>query len=55
LKVSASLTSWGAGGRGCRRPIEFLIAIIFAKVFIVAIVNLTAAGWPGDSSRTSSP
>jgi hypothetical protein len=28
----------------CRRLIEFLIAIIFAKVFIVAIVALAAAG-----------
>jgi hypothetical protein len=30
---------WPAGWRWCRRLIEFLIAIIFAKVFIVAIVR----------------
>jgi hypothetical protein len=35
---------WPAGWRWCRRLIEFLIAIIFAKVFIVAIINLAAAG-----------
>jgi hypothetical protein len=35
---------WPAGWRWCRRLIEFLLAIIFAKVFIVAIINLAAAG-----------
>jgi hypothetical protein len=35
---------WPAGWRWCRRLIEFLIAIVFAKVFIVAIIDMAAAG-----------
>jgi hypothetical protein len=35
---------WPTAGRWCRRLIEFLIAIIFAKVFIVAIIDMAAAG-----------
>jgi len=44
LPLALSAMIWPAGWRWCRRLIEFLIAIIFAKVFIVAIVNLAAAG-----------
>ncbi|HEX8134325.1 MAG TPA: hypothetical protein VF880_12970 [Actinomycetes bacterium] len=44
LPLALAAMIWPAGWRWCRRLIEFLIAIIFAKVFIVAIVNLAAAG-----------
>ena len=44
LPLALSAMIWPAGWRWCRRLIEFLIAIIFAKVFIVAIINLAAAG-----------
>jgi hypothetical protein len=44
LPLALSAMIWPAGWKWCRRLIEFLIAIIFAKVFIVAIVNLAAAG-----------
>jgi len=44
LPIGFSAMVWQAGWRWCKRLIEFLIAIIFAKVFIVAIVNLAAAG-----------
>jgi hypothetical protein len=42
LPLALAAMIWPAGW--CRRLIEFLIAIIFAKVFIVAIINLAAAG-----------
>jgi hypothetical protein len=44
LPLALAAMIWPAGWRWCRRLIEFLIAIIFAKVFIVAIINLAAAG-----------
>jgi enamine deaminase RidA (YjgF/YER057c/UK114 family) len=44
LPLALAAMIWPAGWKWCRRLIEFLIAIIFAKVFIVAIVNLAAAG-----------
>jgi enamine deaminase RidA (YjgF/YER057c/UK114 family) len=44
LPFALAAMIWPAGWRWCRRLIEFLIAIIFAKVFIVAIINLAAAG-----------
>jgi hypothetical protein len=44
LPLALAAMIWPAGWRWCRRLIEFLIAIIFAKVFIVAIVVLAAAG-----------
>jgi hypothetical protein len=44
LPFALAAMIWPAGWRWCKRLIEFLIAIIFAKVFIVAIVNLAAAG-----------
>ena len=44
LPLALSAMIWPAGWRWCRRLIAFLIAIIFAKVFIVAIINLAAAG-----------
>jgi hypothetical protein len=44
LPLALAAMIWPAGWKWCRRLIEFLIAIIFAKVFIVAIINLAAAG-----------
>src|ERR687892_2292785 len=44
LPLALAAMIWPAGWRWCRRLIEFLIAIIFATVFIVAIINLAAAG-----------
>jgi hypothetical protein len=44
LPLALAAMIWPAGWRWCRRLIEFLIAIIFAKVFIVAIINLATAG-----------
>jgi hypothetical protein len=44
LPIGFAAMVWPAGWRWCKRLIEFLIAIIFAKVFIVAIINLAAAG-----------
>ena len=44
LPLGLAAMIWPAGLRWCKRLIEFLIAIIFAKVFIVAIINLAAAG-----------
>ncbi len=44
LPLGFAAMVWPAGWRWCRRLIEFLIAIIFAKVFIVAIIDMAAAG-----------
>jgi len=44
LPLGFAAMVWPAGWRWCRRLIEFLIAIIFAKVFIVAIIGMAAAG-----------
>jgi hypothetical protein len=44
LPLAFAAMIWPTGWRWCKRLIEFLIAIIFAKVFIVAIINLAAAG-----------
>ena len=44
LPFALAAMIWPAGWRWCKRLIEFLVAIIFAKVFIVAIINLAAAG-----------
>jgi hypothetical protein len=44
LPLAFAAMVWPAGWRWCRRLIEFLIAIIFAKVFIVAIIDMAAAG-----------
>jgi len=47
LPVAFGAMVWPRGWAWCKRLIEFLIAIIFAKVFIVAIINLAAAGLGG--------
>jgi hypothetical protein len=44
LPLGFAAMVWPAGWRWCRRLIEFLIAIVFAKVFIVAIIDMAAAG-----------
>jgi hypothetical protein len=44
LPLAFAAMVWPAGWRWCRRLIEFLLAIIFAKVFIVAIIDMAAAG-----------
>ena len=44
LPIGLSAMIWPSGWRWCKRLIDFLIAIIFAKVFIVAIINLAASG-----------
>jgi hypothetical protein len=44
LPIAFAAMVWPRGWPWCKRLIEFLIAIIFAKVFIVAIINLAAAG-----------
>jgi hypothetical protein len=44
LPLAFAAMVWPTGWRWCRRLIEFLLAIIFAKVFIVAIINMAAAG-----------
>jgi len=44
LPLGFAAMVWPAGWRWCRRLIEFLLAIIFAKVFIVAIIDMAAAG-----------
>jgi hypothetical protein len=47
LPIGFGAMVWPRGWIWCKRLIEFLIAIIFAKVFIVAIINLAAAGLAG--------
>jgi hypothetical protein len=47
LPLAFAAMVWPTAGRWCRRLIEFLIAIIFAKVFIVAIIDMAAAGLAG--------
>ena len=47
LPIGFGAMVWPRGWAWCKRLIEFLIAIIFAKVFIVAIINLAAAGLAG--------
>jgi hypothetical protein len=47
LPLAFAAMVWPSAGRWCRRLIEFLIAIIFAKVFIVAIIDMAAAGLAG--------
>jgi hypothetical protein len=56
LPVAFGAMVWPRGWAWCKRLIEFLIAIIFAKVFIVAIINRAwpAAGW-ATSSRACWP
>jgi hypothetical protein len=44
LPIAFAAMVWPRGWPWCKRLIEFLIAIIFAKVFIVAIINLAASG-----------
>jgi len=44
LPIGLSAMIWPSGWRWCKRLIDFLIAIVFAKVFIVAIINLAASG-----------
>jgi hypothetical protein len=44
LPLGFAAMVWPAGWRWCRRLIDFLIAIIFAKVFIVAIIAVAAGG-----------
>jgi hypothetical protein len=44
LPLAFAAMVWPTAGRWCRRLIEFLLAIIFAKVFIVAIIDMAAAG-----------
>jgi hypothetical protein len=44
LPLAFAAMVWPTAGRWCRRLIEFLFAIIFAKVFIVAIIDMAAAG-----------
>jgi hypothetical protein len=44
LPLAFAAMVWPAGWRWCRRLIEFLLAIIFAKVFIVAIIDMAASG-----------
>lgn len=44
LPIGLAAMIWPSGWRWCKRLIDFLIAIIFAKVFIVAIINLAASG-----------
>ncbi|HZD72612.1 MAG TPA: hypothetical protein VE776_01760 [Actinomycetota bacterium] len=47
LPLAFAAMVWPSAGRWCRRLIEFLLAIIFAKVFIVAIIDMAAAGLAG--------
>jgi hypothetical protein len=44
LPIAFAAMVWPRGWPWCKRLIEFLVAIIFAKVFIVAIINLAASG-----------
>jgi hypothetical protein len=44
LPLAFAAMVWPTGWRWCRRLIEFLLAIIFAKVFIVAIIDMASAG-----------
>src|SRR6266542_1828497 len=44
LPIGFAAMVWPRGWPWCRKLIEFLLAIIFAKVIIVAIINLAAAG-----------
>jgi hypothetical protein len=44
LPIGFAAMVWPRGWPWCKRLIEFLVAIIFAKVFIVAIINLAASG-----------
>jgi hypothetical protein len=44
LPIGFAAMVWPRGWPWCRKLIEFLVAIIFAKVIIVAIINLAAAG-----------